>query len=398
MSDQRSKRGLSLDGRHAGKLERSIQGVQSTYKRDRRPRQTIKSKTTHLLTERITSDSEIAESFINWNSKSTTELIHDDPPDRTFNSQYVCCHKEFLESALANGLQVPHGLMIDSADVVSAKPCKFINFVDRSGPSFILLLFSTDLQSSQLVKVSLLLLTVIAQKLKQLRDDDSANEAIVKWASIHLQKLVEAGFVPVCINVLMSTPVEDIQKMSLTILILLVTVSDKAAMQMLDAPTHTLTALCKERFQKRLNADDQGPSPLHFSVREVLVPDADKDSCLSFVFAVCAYFHCRPALIGAAADLVTAMIANTSPTAIESVATRVARTSWRFKITLESQLQSTPPASLPPLHCFIWAFFRPHHWYQPVSPTHQSHTPVSPTHQSHQCTRGLYCLHLCATI
>lgn len=162
--------------------------------------------------------------------------------DDKINQQFRYFRKEFSEAASACGIAMPLAFSEDTSGRV-------FSFVKHSGPEFILQMLLTETDSLHLMRTSLSLLIVTVSILRRkvpISDTNglfssglfssSFSEAMSEWAHGALRHLIDGGAVSVCINLLLSTYVQDVQELIITLIAHFVTSSNEAAFQMLQTP------------------------------------------------------------------------------------------------------------------------------------------------------------------
>lgn len=154
--------------------------------------------------------------------------------------QFRYFRQEFIDCATHSGVTVPLDILEDNTG-------RIFNFVKHNGPKYMFQIMQSNLDHTHLLRCSLSLLiitmTILRRRLpitaggcKPLGWMMTMIDKINDWATESVNHIAGGVAVSVLINMLIYTHVPSIQELALSLLSILVTLSEEAAMQMFELP------------------------------------------------------------------------------------------------------------------------------------------------------------------
>lgn len=237
--------------------------------------------------------------------------------EQNLMTQFQYFRKDFLDTAISNGITVPIDLVEDTAG-------SFPLFMEHGGPQCVLQLLQTE-SIIHLQRVSLALLIVVISKLKRQLYNFAAETMASFAAAENLVDIVDRGAVSVCIHMVIFSCVEDIHKLSLNILTQLVLLSETASNQMFEEGIGTLSLGTSEH-----DKTSKPKTPTSKTILEMLsspqkstvahIPH--QTTRLSCLLTIIALYQNRLNLIASCADVLIALLVD----GLSTTAVKIAKT------------------------------------------------------------------------
>jgi hypothetical protein len=257
--------------------------------------------------------------------------------DTKLNKQFHYFRREFLEAATSVGATVPLDILEDGTG-------KLITFIKFNGPKNVLEILSMSFHQEaqgvhlQRCGLSLLIVTVaiLHRRLTQMESSPPPlwSVAMVEnastWAADALHRIADGGAVGVCVSLLMNSYLQGIQELSLNLLSHLVTVSEEAAIQMLQPPgNYDRNQLQCDETETKISVPKLKTVPLkktiasnddRFEENKTNVSKPTEPICVSYILSVATQQRNRYVIMAAVAEVMIAITFTRSKEICETIA------------------------------------------------------------------------------